>query len=92
VRGWVELDRRGAPKLFRACVALLGRARRQVPLLDLLVSHCWSCEMNLSAGGVATKFGLNVAGGIDIGRVVIAKVIDVRGFPLEVDSNSYRSR
>jgi hypothetical protein len=48
--------------------------------------------MNLSAGGVATKFGLNVAGGIDIGRVVIAKVIDVRGFPLEVDSNSYRSR
>src|SRR5215468_12487872 len=51
----VELYRGGAAELLRARVLGLGRARRQIPLLDLLSCDGHPLEMNVDTGGIAPK-------------------------------------
>src|SRR5262245_50550336 len=81
----VKLDRRRAAEFLRPAVGLLGRTGREIPPLDLLAGDRWPLKMGLGGGSVAPKLGLNVAGGINAGRVVIAEVVDMSRLPLRLD-------
>src|SRR5262245_54606650 len=84
-RDSVKLNRGGGAEFLRAGVALLRRASWKVPLLDLLTSNRRTLEMNLGTGSVATELGLDVTGGVDTGRVVIAEMVDVSRLILRRD-------
>src|SRR5262249_74603 len=76
-RNGVKLDRGRAAKFLGPRVGLLGWTGRKVPLLARPTSNRRTLEMNLGTGSVATELGLDVAGGIDAGRVVITEMVDV---------------
>src|ERR1700730_11997622 len=60
----VELHRGVAAEFLRPGVCLLGRARRQIPLLDLLSRYSWTFKMNLGAWRISTELCFNITGSI----------------------------
>src|SRR5262249_32960826 len=77
-RDRVQLDRGGAAELFGSRIRQLGRPCRQIPLLDLLARHSGPFEADFCTRGVAPELGLDVARGVDAGRIEVTEVIDVR--------------